>query len=42
MQVQVQGLDLQATGNNPTTVLCLMNMVSDEDLLDDEEFDGKI
>ncbi|XP_065065497.1 splicing factor U2AF 50 kDa subunit-like [Rhopilema esculentum] len=39
VQVQVQGLDLQATGNNPTTVLCLMNMVSDEDLLDDEEFD---
>ena len=40
MQVQVAGLDLQAPNNNPTTVLCLMNMVGEDELVDDEEYDG--
>lgn len=40
MQVQVAGLDLQAPTNNPTTVLCLMNMVTEDELVDDEEYDG--
>lgn len=42
VQVQVAGLDLQAPTNNPTTVLCLMNMISEEELVDDEEYDGKL
>ena len=40
VQVQVAGLDLQAPNSNPTTVLCLMNMVTEEELVDDEEYDG--
>ena len=40
VQVQVAGLDLQAPNSNPTPVLCLMNMVTEEELVDDEEYDG--
>jgi len=39
VQVQVAGLDLQAPNSNPTPVLCLMNMVTEEELVDDEEYD---
>ena len=39
--MQVAGLDLQASVNEPTNVLCLLNMVSEEELMDDEEYDGR-
>ena len=38
--MQVAGLDLQSSVNEPTNVLCLLNMVSEEELMDDEEYDG--
>eukprot|EP00794_Sanderia_malayensis_P008913 gene8913-9865_t len=38
VQVQVPGMNLQ-TADDPTTVLCLMNMVTPEELQDDEEYD---
>ena len=40
-QLQIPGLDLSAsTQNMATEVLCLMNMVSSEELCDDEEYEG--
>ena len=39
--MQVAGLDLQSSVNEPTNVLCLLNMVSEEELMDDEEYDGR-
>lgn len=41
MQMQVAGLDLQSSINEPTNVLCLLNMVSEDELMDDEEYDGR-
>ena len=37
--MQVPGLNL-LVANEPTDVLCLMNMVSADELQDDEEYDG--
>ncbi|KAK0427560.1 hypothetical protein QR680_010294 [Steinernema hermaphroditum] len=38
-QVQVAGIDLSQGAGQPTEVLCLMNMVTEEDLKDDEEYE---
>ena len=40
VQVQVPGLNLNAGSGPPTEVLCLMNMVTPEDLEDEEEYEG--
>ena len=40
-QMQIPGLDLSANlQNTATEVLCLMNMVEIEELMDDEEYEG--
>ena len=39
--LQVPGLHAVQGQNNATDVLCLMNMVTEEELLDDEEYEGK-
>lgn len=39
VQVQVPGLNLQQGSGPPTEVLCLMNMVTPEDLEDEEEYE---
>lgn len=40
-QMQIPGLDLSANlHNSATEVLCLMNMVEIEELMDDEEYEG--
>lgn len=40
-QMQIPGLDLSASLQNAATeVLCLMNMVEVEELMDDEEYEG--
>lgn len=41
VQVQVPGLNLNQGSGPPTEVLCLMNMVTPEDLEDEEEYEGK-
>ena len=42
-QLQIPGLDLSSsTQNMATEVLCLMNMVSSEELCDDDEYEGMI
>ncbi|TKR75716.1 hypothetical protein L596_016969 [Steinernema carpocapsae] len=38
-QVQVAGIDLSQGAGPPTEVLCLMNMVTEDDLKDDEEYE---
>ena len=41
-QMQIPGLDMSANlHNSATEVLCLMNMVDIEELMDDEEYEGK-
>lgn len=43
MQIQVPGLNLNAAGAQPPTeVLCLMNMVAPEELVDEDEYDGMV
>lgn len=39
-QIQVAGIDLSHGAGPPTEVLCLMNMVTEEELKDDEEYEG--
>ena len=40
-QMQIPGLDMSANlHNSATEVLCLMNMVEIEELMDDEEYEG--
>ena len=42
-QMQIPGLDLSASLQNAATeVLCLMNMVEIEELMDDEEYEGSV
>ena len=42
-QMQIPGLDMTATLHNTSTeVLCLMNMVEIEELMDDEEYEGRL
>ena len=38
--LQVPGLHAVQGQNNATEILCLMNMITEEELLDDEEFEG--
>lgn len=38
-QIQVAGIDLSHGAGPPTEVLCLMNMVTEEELKDDEEYE---
>ena len=43
VQIQIPGLNLnqvQAGGTIPTEVLCLMNMVTPEELEDEDEYEG--
>lgn len=41
-QMQIPGLDMTANLHSVATeVLCLMNMVEVEELMDDEEYEGK-
>ena len=40
-QMQIPGLDMSANlHNSATEMLCLMNMVEIEELMDDEEYEG--
>ena len=40
MPINIPGLQIPGTAQSATTVLCLMNMVTPEELEDDEEFEG--
>lgn len=40
-QMQLAGIDLSKGAGPPTEVLCLMNIVNENDLRDDEEYEGK-
>lgn len=37
---QIAGIDLSKGAGPPTEVLCLMNMVTEDDLKNDEEYEG--
>lgn len=39
-QMQLAGIDLSKGAGPPTEVLCLMNIVNENDLRDDEEYEG--
>lgn len=39
VQIQVPGLSLVGTGGPPTEVLCLLNMVTPDELRDEEEYE---
>lgn len=42
MNLQIPGLSMaqMTTSDQPTEVLCLMNMITTEDLEDEEEYEG--
>ncbi len=40
MDINIPGLQIEGTAQQATEVLCLMNMVTKEELEDDEEFEG--
>lgn len=40
-QPQISGIDLSRGAGQPTEVLCLMNMITEDDLREDEEYEGK-
>lgn len=41
VQVQVPGLNLTSVSSvTPTEVLCLLNMVTEDELIDDDEYEG--
>lgn len=40
MPISIPGLQMPGTAQTATTVLCLMNMTSEEELKDDEEYEG--
>ena len=40
VQVQVPGLQFQPGSSQPTEILCLLNMVTEDELKDDDEYDG--
>ena len=42
VQVQVPGLNITAGPGPITDVLCLLNMVTEDELQDDDEYDGII
>lgn len=39
--INIPGLQIASTSQMATTVLCLMNMVTEEELVDDEEYEGE-
>lgn len=39
--INLAGIDLSKGAGPPTEVLCLMNMVSEEELTNDEEYEGQ-
>ena len=41
VQIQIPGLNLNQPTQPPTEILCLMNMVTPEELEDEEEYEGK-
>lgn len=41
-QTHIAGIDLSKGAGPPTEVLCLMNMVTEEDLVNDEEYEGLV
>ena len=40
MPINIPGLQMPSTAQTATTVLCLMNMTTEEDLRDDDEYEG--
>lgn len=40
VQVQVPGINITGGAGPATEVLCLLNMVSEDELVDDDEYDG--
>lgn len=42
MQLQIPGLNLNQGAGPPTEVLCLMNMVTPDELEDEEEYEGEL
>ena len=40
LPISVPGLQIDGSSQNATEVLCLMNMVTKEELEDDEEYEG--
>ena len=41
LPISVPGLQIDGSSQNATEVLCLMNMVTKEELEDDEEYEGE-
>lgn len=42
MPINIPGVQMPGTAQVATTVLCLMNMVDEEELNDDEEYEGML
>ena len=40
MPISIPGLQMPSTAQIATTILCLMNMISEEELKDDEEYES--
>ena len=40
LPINIPGLQFDGSAQTPTEVLCLMNMVTTEELEDDEEYEG--
>ena len=40
MPINIPGLQVPSESQNASTVLCLMNMVTEDELVDDEEYEG--
>ena len=40
MPINIPGLQVEGTAQQATEILCLMNMVTKDELEDDEEFEG--
>ena len=40
MPINIPGLQIPSTAQTATVVLCLMNMVTEDELADDEEYEG--
>lgn len=42
MPISIPGLQMPSTAQTATTVLCLMNMTTEEELRDDDEYEGMV
>ncbi len=42
MPINIPGLQVPSESQNASTVLCLMNMVTEDELVDDEEYEGRL